>query len=210
MWALCLVERFFAQKDQLGFEEARSYARKAISDAVKILGPQVFLDIGSGTVAAGPFRDEAFRATVSTEGSRWFCLDVAEQHFKVMQTQHRILSVVTLDAWTPKFSTCLMWETFGATHFLCEIASYLAWHKNSTISQRKANAADMSKDVSPMLGDITTVPLPETCTMAVAKDSLNNLSWSALVRTFEVNMRYVVIRVSTLSWLVRSLVRLAA
>ena len=70
-------------QDRLGFGAARSYARKAIKEAVRVLGPQTILDIGSGTVANGPFSDDTFRAEVAVQTSKWFCLDVAQQHFQV-------------------------------------------------------------------------------------------------------------------------------
>ena len=49
----------------------------------------------------------------------------------------------------------------------------------------EANGTTVSQTLCLLLGDVRTKPVPGACTMTVAKDSLNNLSWSSLVHTFE-------------------------
>jgi len=139
--ASCLAAKYdvFGFRDRLGFDGARAYAVRAARLSVARLGPQSFLDIGSGTVAAGPFRDAALRAELSLPGCLWVCLDVAQAH--------------------------------------CA-----------------ANAADPT--LHPLHGDLCSVELP-SCSAAIAKDSLNNLSWPALrcalARLREAGLRHLLV-----------------
>ena len=139
--ASCLAAKYdvFGFRDRLGFDGARAYAVRAARLAVARLGPQSFLDIGSGTVAAGPFRDAALRAELSLPGCPWVCLDVAQAH--------------------------------------CA-----------------ANAGDPT--LRPLHGDLCSVELP-SCSAAIAKDSLNNLSWPALrcalARLREAGLRHLLV-----------------
>ena len=65
-------------KDKLGFEAAKEYARSSALAAVALIGLGAVVDIGSGSIANGPFADPLLRKQL---GTRWIANDVSESHF---------------------------------------------------------------------------------------------------------------------------------
>ena len=143
---ICLMERMRYQqhvlankydlhgfKDRLDFDEAKQYAVDAIVATFKLIGKQAVVDVGSGTVAVGPFHSASLRQMVCA--GKWLALDPAAQHFE-------------------------------------------------------ANKADPTLEAA--AGDICTYSVYRR-SLAVAKDSLNNLCWGSLVAAVQ-NMRRCGIR----------------